>query len=409
MSAMKPDTKGRTTRFTDVLQVVWTWRKLFVVNLTLVFLLAVAVSLFIPKKFRSVASCTIAPGGGKGGLGSLAGMLSGGNSILSMSAKMFGGGSTEEDIVLGILGSRSVLSRTIREFGLMQYYKVPKNNMDKAIRRFSRDISSEPNEFGFIEVSVIHKNPETAAAIANFMIALADSYNVELNIEAARRNRIFVEQRFMQNAAELKTAEDRLYDFEKKYGVFIVPEQVKLAIAAAGDIEAELLKNQVALNTIKDQVDPNSMLYQNVELKINALQQKLKSLDAGSDQSPGSVLVPFQKMPFLQIEYIRCLREVEIQNKLMEFLYPVFEQAKMEERKSTPLLIMIDKAVPPQLKFSPKRAALALGLTSVAFLILLLFVLRAHFLLHAELEKNTIEQFETRMVRSTLRLYGIRA
>jgi tyrosine-protein kinase Etk/Wzc len=406
---MKSETTGKSTRFTDVLQVVWTWRKLFLVNLTVVFVLAVVVSIFIPKKYRSVATCTIAPGGGKGGLGSLAGMLSGGNSILSMSAKMFGGGSTEEDVVLGILSSRSVLSRTIREFGLMQYYKVTKNNMDKAIRRLSRDVSCEPNEFGFIEVSVIHKNPEIAADIANFMIALADSFNVELNIEGARRNRMFVEQRFLQNATELTTAEDRLYDFEKKYGVFIVPEQVKLAIAAAGDVEAELLKNQVALNTIKDQVDPSSMLYQNVELKIKALQDKLKSLDTGTDQSSGSVLVPFQKMPFLQIEYIRRLRDVEIQNKLMEFLYPVYEQAKMEERKSIPLLIMIDRAVPPQLKYSPKRAALALGMTAFAFLLHLLFVLRAHFLIHADLEKNMIEQFETRMVRQTARLYHIRA
>lgn len=406
---MKSDKQGRTTRFTDVLQVIWTWRRLFIVNLTVVFVLAVVLSLFIPKKYRSVATCTIAPGGAKGGLGSLAGMLSGSNSILSMSAKMFGGGSTEEDVVLGILGSRSVLSRTIHEFELMRYYKIGKNNMDKAIRRFSRDVSCEPNEFGFIEVSVIHKNPATAADIANFMVALADSFNVELNIEAARRNRMFVEQRFFQNAAELKSAEDRLYDFEKKYGVFIVPEQVKLAIAAAGDVEAELLKNQVALNTIKGQVDPGSMLYQNVELKIQALQEKLKGMDAGSDQSSGSVLVPFRKMPFLQIEYIRRLREVEIQNKLMEFLYPVYEQAKMEERKSIPLLITIDKAVSPQLKYSPKRAALALGLTAVAFLLNLLFVLRAHFLMHADLEQNMIEQFETRTARQIARLYHVRA
>jgi tyrosine-protein kinase Etk/Wzc len=405
---MKPNSAGAAMRFTDYLHVAWLWRRFFLVNLTAVFVLAVGLSLCIPKKFRSVATCTIAPGNNKGGIGNLAGMLSGGNSILSMSAKMFGGGSTDDDIIFGILESRSVLSRTIRQFGLIDYYRIRNQNMDLAIRRFRRDVSCEPNEFGFIEVGVINKDAGVSADIANFMIGLADSLNMELNIEGARRNRSFIEQRFVQNSTELKTAEDNLYNFEKKNGVYIVPEQVKLAIAAAGDVEAELLKNQVLLNTLKGQLDENSLVYQNVDLKIKALENKLKSLNSGNAHTPGSVLVPFEKMPYLQIEYIRRVREVEIQNKLMEFLYPVYEQAKMEERKSIPLLVMIDRAVPSQVKYSPKRAAVVLGITMSAFMVILLFVLRAQYLVASGIQKNPVEQFETNINSKIIRLYRVR-
>ncbi len=46
------------------------------------------------------------------------------------------------------------------------------------------------------------------------------------------------------------------------------------------------------------------------------------------------------------IEYFRIYREVEIQSKIMEVTLPLFEQAKMEEHKSIPTILVIDEAVP---------------------------------------------------------------
>ncbi len=40
---------------------------------------------------------------------------------------------------------------------------------------------------------------------------------------------------------------------------------------------------------------------------------------------------------------------------------PMYEQAKVEEQKSIPTIMVIDKAVPPELKYSPKRSVIILG------------------------------------------------
>ena len=63
------------------------------------------------------------------------------------------------------------------------------------------------------------------------------------------------------------------------------------------------------------------------------------------------------------------MRDFEIQNKVLEFLYPLYEQAKIEEQKNIPAVLVLDPAVPPEKKSSPKRTIIVLS----AFLLSLFF------------------------------------
>ena len=59
-----------------------------------------------------------------------------------------------------------------------------------------------------IDFSVVSKDPKLSADIANYMVSLTDSMNIELNIKAAKNNRIFIEKRYLKNVSDLRTAED---------------------------------------------------------------------------------------------------------------------------------------------------------------------------------------------------------
>jgi uncharacterized protein involved in exopolysaccharide biosynthesis len=72
------------------------------------------------------------------------------------------------------------------------------------------------------------------------------------------------------------------------------------------------------------------------------------------------------------LAYFRLFRRVEIGNKLLEFIIPLYEQAKFEEKKDTPILQVIDDAVPPLKKAYPQRLFLTLVITVAAMLITLL-------------------------------------
>jgi hypothetical protein len=135
-----------------------------------------------------------------------------------MGSQLLGSTNPSFDLVFGILSSRTSLSTVIKKFNLMEYYGVNDNNMDKALKRFSGDIIFEPTENGLIEVSIINEDPKLSAEMANYFVHLADSIYIELNIEQARNNRIFIEKRYNKNISDLKDAEDSFYVFQKKYG-----------------------------------------------------------------------------------------------------------------------------------------------------------------------------------------------
>jgi uncharacterized protein involved in exopolysaccharide biosynthesis len=59
-------------------------------------------------------------------------------------------------------------------------------------------------------------------------------------------------------------------------------------------------------------------------------------------------------MPDLGGEYIRRFRGVEIQYKILQFITPLYEQAKVEEKRQTPSVLILDNAVPAERKAKPK-------------------------------------------------------
>jgi capsule polysaccharide export protein KpsE/RkpR len=73
---------------------------------------------------------------------------------------------------------------------------------------------------------------------------------------------------------------------------------------------------------------------------------------AGSDEM--KVFVPFKLVPELGAEYIRRFRDVEIQYKILQYILPVYEQAKVEEHRQTPSVVVLDRAGPAERKSKPK-------------------------------------------------------
>jgi uncharacterized protein involved in exopolysaccharide biosynthesis len=59
--------------------------------------------------------------------------------------------------------------------------------------------------------------------------------------------------------------------------------------------------------------------------------------------------------PKIILNYLRLVREVEIQNKMLAFILPLYEQAKIEEKKETPSVIILDQPNFPEKKTKPRR------------------------------------------------------
>jgi len=328
------------------------------------------------------------------GLGSLTGLLSGKSSTSSLGSKLLGMTSGNQDVLLAILNSRTSLTKAIDKFNLIDYYNISDKNYDKTIKAFIDDVSFEPTEYGMIEINVVNKNPKIAAEIANYFSSLVDSINIEFNSRAATNNRTFIEKRYLKNLEDLKSAEDSLYKLQKKYGVFAIPQQLETAVKAAAELEAQLIEKELFAEIIKNQIGENTPTFKQANEQVQFLRKRVSEIKNSQRLSTDSnVLLPFKNLPELSIQYLRFYRDLEIQQKILEVILPLYEQAKFEEQKSIPTIMVLDKAVPAQVKFSPKRATITIIITLLFLFALIPFIFHAERILMKD-EKNDLEKIE---------------
>ena len=371
---MTEEKKEKSSTISDYFYVLFKWKKFLIINLLIVTIITVAIVLLLPNKYKATATIMIPPDT-QSAFGGLTSLLSGKSTLSSMGSKLFGVTGTSEDVLLGILNSRTALTDVINKFNLIDYYEISENNIDKTIKAFRKDLSADPNEYGMIEISVINKDPKVAAAISNYFVRLIDSMNIVLNIKRAKDNRIFIEQRYLKNLQDLRIAEDSLYQFQRKYGIVSVPDQLEGTFKAAAEIETQLTRKEIEAFFLKQQYGENSPQYTLAQQEVNLLKKKVQELKNSPDlTNKSNILYAFKDMPNIAISYLRIFREVEIQQAILEFVMPMYEQAKVEEQKSVPTVMVIDNAVPPQLKDSPKRSIIVIGIFLLASFFLIPFV-----------------------------------
>uniref|UniRef100_A0A832G800 Polysaccharide chain length determinant N-terminal domain-containing protein n=1 Tax=Ignavibacterium album TaxID=591197 RepID=A0A832G800_9BACT len=405
---MNETTSNSSRNFSDYIYIIYKWRKFILINLLLVTIISTIIAFIIPKQYRSTVTIMIPPDT-QSGLGGITSLLGGKSSLSAMGSRIFGLSSTSEDVLLGILNSRTALEKVINKYNLKDYYEIDDDNFDKVLKEFKGDFSALPNEYGMIDISIINKDPQLSADIANYLSFLVDSLNIVYSIERAKNNRLFIEKRYLKNITDLKNAEDSLYKFQKRFGIVAVPEQLEVTIKAAAEIEAQLTRKEMEFYFIKQQFGETSPQYLNAKKEIDLLKQKVKELKSSNELSTTSnVLFPFKTMPDISIQYLRLYRDVQIQQTILEFVLPMYEQAVVEEQRSTPTVMVIDKAVPPQLKYSPKRSIIIIG----PLLLVLLLMIPITFWIERNISisnfRNPLEEKYNKLSNIIRKVYRIK-
>lgn len=405
---MENEVKPKEAKFSDYIYVLYKWKRFLFVNLIIVGFVTTGLVFLIPNEYKATATIMIPPDN-QMGLGGLSSLLGGKSSIASAGSRLFGMASTSEDMLLGILNSRTALTNVIKKYDLIKYYEIDDNNMDKAIRAFRGDFSTDPNEFGMIDFSIVNKDPKVSAEIANYLVTLVDSMNIEFSIQRAKNNRLFIEKRYLQNVADLKKAEDSLFKFQKKYGIVAVPEQLEVTVKAAAEIESELMKKEMASFFILETYGENAPQYKSTMDEINLLKKKVQELkNSQSLSSNSNILFPFKDMPNIAIQYLRTYREVEIQQSILEIVMPMYEQAKVEEQKSMPTVMLMDKAVPSEIKYSPKRSAIVIGVLFLSLFSLIPLIFWGEKVINKNKFENPLQEKEMAFFSKILKIYRLK-
>ena len=389
------------------LLLLWTKRKFILKNIGFVTVVSIIIALLLPKWYTSQAII----------LSSDAGRFSLLSSLSPIPVADFGLSSLSEDInkFIAILNSRSVKSHMVKKFDLINRYD--EKDIEYAMVAFEEKMEIEVTEEGTLKISVIDKDPLIAKKMVEELLIQLDNINQRLSMDKGRFNREFLEQRLNETKTDLALAEIRLKNFQEKTGIIDIVSQISAQYEAYGQIyiqemqaygqlynqemiaytELYTLKAQteIQLNVSKVTLNPNNPAVKRYEIMLNeqekqldlitsSLDKQLLNIILGLEKIEGKnlineleylpTMINFDSFPELGMENARLIRELTIQNTLLELLLPQYETARLEESKNIPTLQVIDEPKVAINKIKPIRSLIVIASVIMAFLLSIVYI-----------------------------------
>jgi tyrosine-protein kinase Etk/Wzc len=369
-SKPQPDIEGR--REVDALAVllVLASQKRRILTITLAAaLLALIVALLLPKMYT--ANTTVLPpqqnqSAATAMLGQLASVAGLGSEDLGLK--------NPGDLFVAMLESRTIEDRLIDRFDLRRVYSVKQYQAARGTLESRSSILAEKE--GLISISVTDTDPKRAAQLANAYVEELHELNGNLAITEAGQRRVFYQQQLGAEREALAQAEVALKQVEEKSGLVQPDAQGRAIIAAVADMRAQVAIHEVQLQAMRTYATESNPDLKRAQQELAGLRAQLAKLERDTGEpGNGNLEVPGRQLPAAELEYLRRLRDVKYHEALYDFLSKQLEASRIDEAKDAILVQVVDKAVVPERKSSPKRTLIVLVTAVVAFLLSCLGVL----------------------------------
>lgn len=340
-----------------IIRDLWRAKRFIIVNFFVVSILAAGFSLLLPKWYRS--SFTILPSSAGGSE-----LMVGGTGVVStLSALGFGGASEEINSYITIIKSRSLREVIISEFDLMEEFRA--KTIESVLKRLDSNTELVVTDEGALVFGIFDRDSLRAKAMADVVLRELGKTSVSLGTMTGQRNRRFIKTRIDSIENDLAEVEQAVRDFTARYGTFDLPTQLAVVIEQLVQMEIILAEAEIEYNIASASLNAQHPDVAYLRIQRDETRAKVEELISGKGSS--NLLPDLQQLPDIAVEYARLTRDVTILNALLEFLYPQYEQARLQETRDEPALLVVDYPKVPQWKAKPKRShiVLACGLFSI--------------------------------------------
>jgi len=351
-------TDNDTIDLLDYLQVIVKHIRMIILVTAIVFILSIIISLLLPKIYSSTAKI-IPPQQDQGMMAAMIGQMGG---LTNLAGGLLGGGTTG-DLYVGILKSEAVKDVIIDKFKLMNVYdeKYRLDTYEKLDKVASIELGKKD---GIITITIEDKDPVRAANMANAFVNELVKLTVSLNITGAGQDKQFLEGRLVKAKLDLAKAEENLKSYQTKNKALNIGEQAKATIEGVAQLRAQLAIQEIQLASLRSYLTDENDEIKTVKASIANLKTQIAHLEG---VSKGSSIPSVGSVPALGQEYLRLMRELRIQETILEFVAKQYEMAKFNEAKDVSGVQVLQKGMVPDKKVKPKRVLLVLMATFVTF------------------------------------------
>lgn len=352
----------------DIILDIAKWKKFLIIITLIGFIISILIAFLLPKEYITYASIrgTAAQSLNLNSLIKGSGVGAGLSSFLDFAVPS---GGSDADYFNALLKSKTVQDSLIKKFKLREKYETKTVEDTRLALEGNTDIKRDiPAEIIFI--GVYDEDPIEAQKMTSYYIEMLNLLHIKLSSEAARNTRKHLEKRYNETFNELSFFEDSLKKYQEKYGVIDIYTQTSAVVEAAAKFKSQIILKEIELSNKTITQGPNSPDLIPIKQELEILNRNYNKIVTGSDYSLGQdVFIPFKKTPEVGLNYLRLYRQVQIYNEMIKVLLPLLEQAKIQELKETPNLVVIDYPSVPEKKSKPKRMLIVLFGTILSFVL----------------------------------------
>ena len=232
---------------------------------------------------------------------------------------------------------------------------------------------AEDKKSGVIAITVKDRDPELARMLANAYVEELDVVMAQVSTSAARRERIFIEQRLAEENQSLQESERQFSQFASANMALDVPEQMKVTVEAAARLQGELIATRAQLEGLKQTYTPENIRVKSVQAHVNELERELAKINSGNTANGAShdASNPYpsvKSLPLLGVKWADLYRNNKIRETVVELLTQQYEMARIQEAKEIPTVKVLDPGSSPEHKRPNGRLIVFAGTVLFAIL-----------------------------------------
>jgi capsule polysaccharide export protein KpsE/RkpR len=338
-------------------------------------ILSAVIALLLPKSYKS--NIRLMPPDNQSSLGMGMAMMTAKDNLTSMggvggslagAASDLLGLKNSSALFADMLGGRTVGDRMVQRFDLRKEYR--KRYWEDARKQLTRHTEIEVDKKSDVmTITVEDRDPQRAQQMSLAYVEELDRLLAGVSTSAARRERIFIEQRLQTVKQDLERASKEFSEYSSKNTVLDMPYQAKAMVEAAAQLQGQLIVAQSQLEGLEQIYTPNNVRVRSLKARVDELNGQLARMSgantpAGPAPAPDSSAIdlypPIRQLPLVGVEWTNLYREARIQETVYELLTRQYELAKIQEAKEIPTVKILDRAMFPEKRSFPPRTLIVL-------------------------------------------------
>jgi uncharacterized protein involved in exopolysaccharide biosynthesis len=231
--------------------------------------------------------------------------------------------------------------------------------MTAARKRLAGNTAVAAEKSGLISISVNDRDKKRAAAMANAYVEQLRTLTKNLAVTEASQRLLFYQEQLKDARESLVAAETGFQQVQQNKGLVALDAQAKAAIESLTAIRALVAAKQVqvqALQSYSTEHNPDLAL---AERELESLRAQAARLEQ-RNHLPGSSSLGLGDMPEAGLDYLRAEHEVKYRQALFDLLLKQYDAAKLDESKEAATIQVVEPAIEPDRRTSPKRTLIVL-------------------------------------------------